>query len=156
MNESPEAVAVIADEVGLTGVQLHGDETPEDIQEIRQLVSCNVCKAFRIGEDGLVSVRKFIESCDQLQATPDRILVDARVAGLYGGSGKRVDWGLVDAPSRNWNCPPMILAGGLTPTNIAEAIKATRPWGVDVASGVEDSSGDKDVLLMSQFVENVT
>ncbi|MCL4113520.1 UNVERIFIED_CONTAM: hypothetical protein GTU68_033675 [Idotea baltica] len=142
VNESPEAIAVIADEVGLTGVQLHGDETPADIVNLRQLVKTNVCKAFRI------------EQCELQDATPDRILVDARVKGVYGGSGERVDWSLVAVENRKWNCPPMILAGGLTAENVAEAIQTTSPWGVDVASGVEDESGEKNVSLVKQFVHN--
>lgn len=155
VNESPETIAVIADEVGLTGIQLHGDETPADIVSFRSLMSINVCKAFRIGEDGLLPVHKFLEECERQQAIPDRILVDARVKGLYGGSGEQVDWTLVDASARNEICPPMILAGGLNPSNVAEAIRATSPWGVDVASGVEDSSGAKDVSLMTGFINCV-
>jgi phosphoribosylanthranilate isomerase len=75
-------------------------------------------------------------------------LLDAPSAG-YGGSGARFDWSLA-ASAKRWG--RVILAGGLTPGNVAEAVRAVRPWGVDVASGVESAPGAKDAALMSRFV----
>lgn len=153
VNESPNAVAAIANKVGLTGVQLHGDEAPGDLRTLEKLLpNVVLCKAFRIGADGMRPVRSYLNDCKLLEARPDRILVDARVAGVYGGSGKRVDWSLVDQSARGEDFPPMILAGGLTPDNVADAISATNPWGVDTASGVENEAGEKDVQMTIDFI----
>jgi len=156
VNESFDTIAATASVVGLTGVQLHGDESPEDVLTLRQrLPDANVCKAFRIGEDGLQPVHEFLTRCKSLNVSPDRILVDARVAGLYGGSGERIDWQLVAASERSPDMPPMILAGGLGPHNIADAIATVEPWGVDVASGVENELGEKDAHLTAEFVRTI-
>jgi phosphoribosylanthranilate isomerase len=156
VNESPAVIAATVHEVGLTGVQLHGDESPEELLTIRKcLPETRLCKAFRISEEGMHPVHNFLARCESLSAVPDRILVDARVAGLYGGSGKRVDWILVDKSKRLPDCPPMILAGGLGPENVANAIAITEPWGVDVASGVENDAGQKDAGLANEFVRIV-
>ena len=81
-------------------------------------------------------------------------LIDARVPGVYGGSGHTVAW---DALARVYThdiWPPLILAGGLTPDNAAGAIRVAQPWGVDVASGVESQPGVKDLELTKLFITN--
>ena len=83
----------------------------------------------------------------------DAYLVDAEVEGLYGGTGRTVSWDLLRNDYQKENWPPLILAGGLRPENVGEAIAAVRPWGVDVASGVESSPGVKDVALVERFIE---
>src|SRR5207249_4121881 len=82
---------------------------------------------------------------------PEAILVDACVPGQFGGTGKTVPWELL-ADFRPE--VPLILAGGLTPENVAEAVRIVRPYGVDVASGVEKSPGRKDPDKIKQFIEN--
>ena len=83
----------------------------------------------------------------------DGCLVDSRVAGEYGGTGHTAPWDLLAGQydSRRW--PRLILAGGLTPDNVADAIRIVSPAGVDVASGVESSRGVKDLDLVASFVE---
>lgn len=92
-----------------------------------------------------------------LDAPPAAVLLDAYREGQMGGTGQTLDWQVVaDARAagafRVW--PPIILAGGLNPENVAEAVRTVRPWGVDVSSGVESSVGRKDVAKMAAFVAN--
>ncbi len=72
---------------------------------------------------------------------------------MYGGTGKSLSWDLLRNEYQRAKWPPLILAGGLRPENVGEAIDAVRPWGVDVASGVESSPGIKDVALVARFIE---
>ena len=82
------------------------------------------------------------------------ILTDSLVKGKYGGTGKTADWGAVaDYPAESW-FPPLVLAGGLTPGNVFQAICAARPTAVDTASGVESSPGRKDPELVKAFVRS--
>ena len=78
--------------------------------------------------------------------------MDASVKGLYGGSGVTADWSAAAELAKKY---PLLLAGGLTPENVAEAVRQVRPWGVDVASGVESKPGKKDAEKMSAFVRAV-
>jgi phosphoribosylanthranilate isomerase len=80
------------------------------------------------------------------------VLIDADAAGDFGGTGRRADWARVAQDRSRLNGLPLILAGGLTPQNVASAIEAVRPDGVDVASGVESQPGRKDAALVEQFV----
>jgi phosphoribosylanthranilate isomerase len=83
---------------------------------------------------------------------PDAILVDAAAAGQFGGTGNTVDWKSLSGYDAWLNGIPLILAGGLTPDNVAEAIRIVRPHAVDVASGVESAPGKKDPAKMRDFV----
>jgi phosphoribosylanthranilate isomerase len=85
------------------------------------------------------------------QAAP-ALLVDASVKGVYGGSGVIADW---NSAARLAEMQPLLLAGGLTPENVADAVRQVKPWGVDVASGVESAPGEKDVSKMIAFVQAV-
>jgi phosphoribosylanthranilate isomerase len=80
------------------------------------------------------------------------LLVDASVKGLYGGSGVTADWNGAAELAKKY---PLLLAGGLTPENVAEAVSRVKPWGVDVASGVESAPGEKDPSKMKAFVHAV-
>ncbi len=80
------------------------------------------------------------------------LLVDAAVKGVYGGSGVTADWSAAAELAKQF---PLLLAGGLTPENVAEAVRQVRPWGVDVASGVESAPGEKDAKKMKAFVNAV-
>ncbi|MDC0746814.1 phosphoribosylanthranilate isomerase [Polyangium mundeleinium] len=133
----PARVAELVVEVGLDRVQLHGDEPPEVIDALGP----RAFKALRIGgaEDVALAARY----------GGDLLLVDARVPGQQGGTGVRVDPALVVELAR---ARRLLLAGGLGPDNVAEAVRVVRPWGVDVASGVESAPGLKDERKMRAFV----
>jgi phosphoribosylanthranilate isomerase len=135
--------------IGLQAVQLHGDEPPHYVGQVR--ANC-VIRARRLGEQGIAQIAADLEACDRMRRLPDAVLVDAAAAGQYGGSGTTVSWsGLADY--RRWlHNVPLILAGGLTPDNVAEAIRIVRPQAVDVASGVEASPGKKDHVKVRDFV----
>jgi phosphoribosylanthranilate isomerase len=120
--------------------QLTGEESPEDVRACLP----RAFKATRIrGAEDVVRAAEY---------PGEFILVDAKVEGQLGGTGHRFDWGLVTGLAAERR---LILAGGLTPENVTEAVARVRPWGVDVASGVE-TPGDprrKDQELMRRFVE---
>src|SRR5207244_3773340 len=98
--------------------------------------------AFRVKDAaGLDAVRRFVEAARRAGRPPAAVLVDSHVEGQVGGTGHRAPWELLAGIDLG---VPLILAGGLTPENVAEAITTVRPWGVDVASGVESSPGRKD------------
>jgi phosphoribosylanthranilate isomerase len=137
VNEPREQVAAIAAQVGLTTLQFHGDEPPEFCQAWTQ----KVVKAIRVeGPDTAPQARAY---------DVDFILADAYLEGYFGGTGRRVALRFLEGFDR----PRLILAGGLTPENVAEAVRAVRPFAVDVASGVEHVPGKKDVVLMRRFIE---
>jgi phosphoribosylanthranilate isomerase len=107
-----------------------------------------------VGADGLAAVDAYLVDCERLSVPLRACLIDARVAGVYGGSGARAPWELL----RDWEAdkhrPPLILAGGLDADNVAEAITQVQPCGVDVASGVELEPGVKDRQLVARFVQS--
>ena len=124
---------------GLNLAQLHGDETPEMVQSFYG----RAFKAFRgIPHDLNGFAREDVPA----------LLVDASVKGAYGGTGVTADWKGAAQLAGNY---PLLLAGGLTPRNVVEAVRRVRPWGVDVASGVESSPGLKDAGKMKAFVQAV-
>lgn len=138
-NETASRIETIVNQTGLTAVQLHGSETPKLVRDVKTTVR-TVFKAVPAGSEA------FLRS-DEFGA--DAILVDAPEPG----SGQVFDWTLAeDAPAG----VPLIMAGGLTPDNVAEAIVKVRPWGVDTASGVERSPGVKDPILVRSFVRAAT
>ena len=124
---------------GLSLAQLHGDET---VDMLKQLDG----KAFKAFRGIAADVNGFAGS------NPPAFLVDASVKGLYGGSGVTADWNGAAVLARNY---PLLLAGGLTPENVADAVRQVQPWGVDVASGVESAPGEKDPGKMKAFVKAV-
>ena len=141
-----------AEAVGLTAVQLHGDEPPETIALLKaRFPTLPVIKAWRVGRDGLSSLAKFLEEAEPICGRPDAILVDANVDGQYGGTGQTAPWHLLRDYDAAW--PPLILAGGLTTANVAAAIAEVDPWGVDTAGGIERSPGVQDPSLAAAFLE---
>ena len=141
-------VCAIAFQLGLRGVQTYDDEPPgEDTFPFAHI------PAFRVKDAaGLDHVRRFVEAAKSLGRTPSAVLIDSYVEGLMGGTGHAAPWELL----RGFDVGvPLILAGGLTPENVADAITLVRPWGVDVASGVESAPGRKDPAKITQFVQNV-
>ncbi|MCM2265097.1 MAG: phosphoribosylanthranilate isomerase [Desulfuromonadales bacterium] len=137
VNETPERIRAIAGECGLDVLQLHGDEPPE---------AC-LLPPYRV----IKGVRpRSADDLGRLAAYPvAALLVDAAVPGQFGGTGQRADWQLAAqlAATRR-----VILAGGLTPANVSAAVQAVRPYGVDVASGVEQAPGRKDPEKVAQFI----
>jgi len=123
---------------GLSAVQLHGNETPEFCAALPGLT----IKAFRISRrEDLYQIRSY---------STRAWLLDSHVAGQMGGTGKRFDWELA-LEVKEWGSP-IILAGGLTPENVAEAVTRVQPYAVDVSSGVESSPGKKDITKVRAFI----
>ncbi len=137
-NEHRDRVAEIADAVGLRAVQLHGHESPEDAAWLAERVPV-VIKVFSTDDPALALADRY-EGAWLLIDTPG------------GGTGRRFDWSTL---SRVPAGRPYILAGGLDPDNVAEAVRTVAPWGVDVATGVEASPGHKDPLKLRRFVAAV-
>lgn len=135
--------------VPLDMIQLHGNETPARVREVRDSVSMPVMKAIRIADAADV------ETADQYADCCDMLLFDARapanVAALPGGNGLSFDWSLIQG--RQWPLP-WLLSGGLTPETVADAVAATGASGVDVSSGVEDRPGRKNIEMIAAFIEN--
>lgn len=134
----PSALAEIQSEVGLDWIQLHGDERAELVQSLP--------RAFKA-----VGIATATDVERALTFPGERLLVDAKQEGTLGGTGLRFDWMLVQAAAGSRR---LIVAGGLTPENVAEAVRVVQPWGVDVASGVElpGQPGRKDAEKMARFV----
>ncbi|HUY88816.1 MAG TPA: phosphoribosylanthranilate isomerase, partial [Pirellulales bacterium] len=106
-----------------------------------------------LGPAGIAPVAEYLERCYQLAAMPAMVLLDAYQPGAYGGSGQTADWAAAQAYHDLGAGPALVLAGGLTPENVASAIEAVRPAAIDVASGVESSPGRKDPGKLAAFVE---
>lgn len=155
VNRPVREVEAIALQCRLDLLQLHGDEPPSYLVELqKRLPQIRLFRAWRVGREWLSGLRKYLDGCETWNCKIAGCLVDAHVAGLYGGSGKRVPWDRLARDYQKEKWPPLILAGGLTPENVAQAISTTMPWGVDVASGVESSPGVKDLEQVRRFVAN--
>jgi phosphoribosylanthranilate isomerase len=131
-------------------IQLHGDESPQFLNNLPSTIK--IIRAHRCGADGLAPLVSYIEECRSLGRVPDAVLIDADAGAAYGGTGHEVDWALIVKQRDALEGIPLILAGGLTPTNIAAAIEKVRPDAVDVASGVEREPGKKDHALIRRFI----
>jgi phosphoribosylanthranilate isomerase len=151
VNATVHHVRDVAAECGLRTLQLHGDEPPELLAELREF---RLIRAFRVGESGLGEVRAELARLQAMQVELLGCLIDARVPGVYGGTGATAPWEVLAAEWPSLGGPPLILAGGLTPQNVAQAIRTCRPWGVDVAGGVESAPGVKDLVQVRAFVRN--
>lgn len=136
-DEAPQRVVELCHRADLRAAQLHGHEPPGDAHWIRERVG-SVIKAFPAGSPALDDVSAY---------EVDAVMID----GAQPGSGDLFDWSLVDGVPFGRR---LILAGGLTPANVAEAIEQIRPWGVDVSTGVEASPGHKDPIKVRDFVRN--
>lgn len=147
VNSDVEHIRHLHSRLGLHFIQLHGDETPEFVSRLRGL---QVIKAFRLAPGEGRLVEEFIAACEIAETPLAGILIDAYDATAYGGTGLKADWPGAAALRAKLNHLPLILAGGLNAGNVAEAIAAVQPYGVDTASGVE-AAGRKDPALMAQF-----
>lgn len=148
VDPSPDDLADVFREIELDWVQLHGHEPPELLNSI---VGPAIVKAFRVGDEGLRPVVKYLEECERVGRRPDAVLLDAATAGALGGTGKTLDWSALQREIECLKDIPWILAGGLTPENVAEAVAKLAPHGVDTASGVESQRGVKDPELIARF-----
>lgn len=149
VNHALAEVRSICDQTGITIVQLHGDESPEFAAGLSGL---QVIRVYRIGAEGLSHVADDLAACQSLGVQLRACLVEPQVSGHYGGSGATAPWDEIRADWNTDEWPPLLLAGGLTPDNVAEAIRTVRPWGVDVASGVESAPGVKDPQRVARFI----
>lgn len=142
VDPSPREVQAAID-AGCTLLQFHGDEAPAFCAQFSRAW----IKALRVGAD--TDLRTLAR--DYAAAGARGLLLDALVPGVPGGTGQRFDWTLIprDLPL------PVVLAGGLTPENVGDAIRAVRPYAVDVSGGVEASRGIKDHARMAAFIEGV-
>jgi phosphoribosylanthranilate isomerase len=137
-----DAIARTADEVGLDLLQLHGDEPPEALKDLPR----RALKALRVGDDlDLQEVLRYKGAAG--------ILLDTRVDDRPGGAGRTFDWAL--ARGVRERAPFLVLAGGLTPQNVGDAIRAVHPDAVDVSSGVESAPGRKDPDKIRAFIDAV-
>jgi phosphoribosylanthranilate isomerase len=150
VNAEAKDVCQTFDELELNLLQLHGDETPEFIA---QLASRPVMRAFRLGPEVLQPIYTYLETCKQLGCVPKLVMIDAFSKGVYGGSGEIANWSICGQYPCHDDVPPLVLAGGLTQSNVAQAIEQVRPAAVDTASGVESSPGRKDPAAVAAFVK---
>jgi phosphoribosylanthranilate isomerase len=140
VNRSLDDVVATARDVGLTALQLHGDEGPAFCEEAGHRTGCRVIKAHPVRS------RADLQALEPFHT--DFHLLDSGAHGRRGGTGETFDWDLVRARR---SPVPAILSGGLRPDNVEEGIAATAPWGVDVASGVEAEPGRKDPERLREF-----
>jgi phosphoribosylanthranilate isomerase len=142
VNEDLLAVRSLMDECGLALAQLHGDETASYCEHLGR----PALKAFRLKDR-----RSFLSLAEfRGRANVRGFLLDAYSTDAYGGTGTTADWSLAQEVAR---ATPVILAGGLTPSNVSAAIQVVRPHGVDVSSGVEERPGKKDGAKVRAFIE---
>jgi phosphoribosylanthranilate isomerase len=147
VDRPPREIADLAARLRIGTVQLHGNEPPEDLTLLPHL---RVVRAFRLAdEQSVADMMNYLRMAIDLGRPPDAVLIDAYVAGQPGGTGQTVDIDLLTM------LPPharLILAGGLTPENVADRVAKLSPWMVDVASGVESAPGRKDLNRVSAFI----
>jgi len=139
VNSPVDEVKDILQFCSLDLAQLHGDETPEIFAQLAP----HAFRAFR----GIPESNAGYE-----RSEAPFMLIDAAVKGVYGGSGVTADWTAATELAKQY---PLLLAGGLTPENVADAVKQVNPWGADVASGVESAPGEKDAGKMKAFVRAI-
>jgi phosphoribosylanthranilate isomerase len=138
VNESVDGIRSVVASTGLTAVQLHGDEPPA----YEEALPWPLLRAVSLDA---------AEDASEAWAPETTLLVDAADSVRRGGTGRTVDWGRAALLARSRR---VVLAGGLTPANVAEAIATVRPYGVDVSSGVEESPGVKDFSKVTEFLDN--
>jgi phosphoribosylanthranilate isomerase len=133
-----EQILDVLRRTGLVWAQLHGDETPEVVNSLLP----NAYKAVGVKDGSAIELGR--------RYPGEHLLLDASVPGMPGGTGRTFDWTIAAEVAKERK---LTLAGGLTPDNVAEAVRAVRPFRVDVASGVESTPGRKDPALVAAFIE---
>jgi phosphoribosylanthranilate isomerase len=136
-----DQVSEIAHRAGVHMIQLHGDESPD---YCRKLADWPLIKVLRIGNNGIAEALE--------DYSVQAFLLDAKDDTLFGGTGKSFDWSIAGSIKR---IRPIILAGGLRPDNVREAIRIVDPYAVDVCSGVEKAPGKKDAAKLIEFMNEV-
>lgn len=134
----------IVKQLDLKAVQIHGNESADFVKELRRYTDAKIIKAFR------VDIGFQVDSISDSGA--DAVLLDAFAKDAFGGTGKSFNWETAHAALNL--TPELFLAGGLTPQNVATAVRTVRPYAVDVASGVEMFPGKKDPEKLKVFIEN--
>lgn len=129
---------------GVSTIQLHGDETPEFVREVKIESGLSVIKAFRVSPD--------FRPEDVLAYKADAILLDTYSPAAHGGTGEAFNWEIAAEVKEIF--PKVYLAGGLGPSNVAEAIRVAAPYGVDACSLLESEKGRKNEKLVDEFVRN--
>ncbi|MFQ5328400.1 MAG: phosphoribosylanthranilate isomerase [Thermodesulfobacteriota bacterium] len=139
VDASHDTIAEIVELAGLDVVQLHGDESPDFCAAVKM----PVIKAFRVSDGEMAGelARYTVSAC----------LLDTYRKGIPGGTGESFDW---EIARKVTPCARVILAGGLTPENVADAVGQVKPYGVDVSGGVEQSEGKKDMDRVRRFIES--
>lgn len=158
VNETPEEVCQVAQRVGIDAIQLHGDETIHSARQIRERIDLPLLRAIKLPVDGL-SVALMEQRARPWIDLGVQLLLDADAGRAHGGSGKQLDWRIIQqwaqqqlgdrtGPKVLWT-----LAGGLHSENVAEAMERSQATSVDTASGVEDPKGVKSPALIRRFVQ---
>ncbi|MBL8023628.1 MAG: phosphoribosylanthranilate isomerase [Elusimicrobia bacterium] len=147
VEQSAADIIKIAKKVGLAGIQLHGNQTVEECEAITNELEVFLIKAVRAANES------DLDTLSSYKHIVHYVLLDARVEGQMGGTGQTFPWDL--ATRAKVFGKPLFIAGGLNAENVAEAIEATQPFAVDVASGVEKSPKRKDFEKMKRFLETV-
>jgi phosphoribosylanthranilate isomerase len=151
VDEHPETIRQVLDFCGLDAAQLHGDEPPGVLEQL----AGRAYKALRPSSaaQGQALAQRYALPDDRRQhGQLPALLLDAFHPQVRGGSGRTGDWQLASGLARRH---PLLLAGGLTPANVAQAVQAAHPWGVDVSSGVECAPGHKDHVALAAFTAAV-
>jgi len=143
VNASAADIAALCNSLKLHAAQVHGDEPPEAVAELARSVP--VIKAFRVEPE--FSLKTLDEYGDAFA-----FLFDAAITGQYGGTGRTTDWDVARRAAKDHR---IILAGGLKVENVAAAVRIVRPYGIDVASGVELKPGKKDHGRLREFIQEV-
>jgi phosphoribosylanthranilate isomerase len=144
VNADDDELRRLHDSAVIDWIQLHGDETPDRVRSLTQQ-GLPVFKALGVRDRSSLKAAAAYDS--------PTLLLDAYAPNEYGGSGATMDWALGATAVQEWPDRQIVLAGGLTPDNVAEAIRQVRPAAVDVASGVEISPGRKSLELVRAFIE---
>jgi phosphoribosylanthranilate isomerase len=146
-NAETDIIAKIVKDTGLTAVQLHGKETIDFCQKLRDILpDIEIIKALRIKDQDDLKLTEVYNNF------VDTLLLDAYHPQMLGGTGKTLDWEILKdfQPSLPW-----FLAGGLTPDNIIDCLQQVQPDGIDLSSGVERSPGDKDLKLVDNLFQQL-
>lgn len=156
VNADADEIERLHSRIRFDAVQLHGDETPADLERVhRRLPDVKLIWARRVVPVDVDRLGREFDECRERGVPLFACLLDAKIDGVYGGTGQALPWKEISQRYRRAEWPPLILAGGLTPDNVAQAVRIVRPFGVDVAGGVESDRGVKDPQRVRDFIEAV-